>query len=121
MTRTLFMVLLLSAQSASGSDEQSRFATFGGDCREAIKMYEFWTERNEDPTFTIWLAGYVTAYNAATPGTYNILGSNDLKSATLWLYNWCKANPQRSLAEAAEALTIDLYPARHKSAKEAGR
>ncbi|HKI63721.1 MAG TPA: hypothetical protein VKA16_03755 [Burkholderiales bacterium] len=64
---------------------------------------------------TAWVTGYVTAYNALTPDTGNILGDTDVSGAMLWLQNYCKANPSNDLAEGMLALTAELYPRRHRT------
>jgi hypothetical protein len=65
--------------------------------------------------------GYFTAFNRLSASTVNILGNSDLKSAMLWMDNWCKANPLKRIAQGMELLTEELYPNRHKTMKEAGR
>lgn len=61
---------------------------------------------------TAWVAGYLTAYNALTPETNDILGGTDLSGAMLRLQRYCEAHPGDSLAQAMLALTAELYPAR---------
>ncbi len=68
-----------------------------------------------------WVAGFLTAYNRQTPGTYDILGNADLASAMLWLENYCKAHPLSDLAGGMNVLTDEFYPRRHKTKEEAGR
>jgi len=70
---------------------------------------------------TAWVTGYVTAYNALTPDTSNILGDTDVSSAMLWLQNYCKANPANGLAEGMLAMTAELYPRRHRTQKGTAR
>jgi hypothetical protein len=79
-------------------------------------------ERRSSYLSTIgWVAGYITAYNRQTPDTAEILGNTNLASVMLWLKNYCKAHPLDDLAGAMDVLTIELYPRRHKTRKEAGR
>jgi hypothetical protein len=59
-----------------------------------------------------WLAGYLTANNYITPGTYQILGNSDLSGAELWVKNFCEKNPLKNMASAAESLLLELYPTR---------
>jgi hypothetical protein len=59
-----------------------------------------------------WVAGYLTAYNALTPDTGDILGGTDLSGALLWLQNYCQAHPSQGLAEGTAALTAELQPRR---------
>jgi hypothetical protein len=61
---------------------------------------------------TAWVAGYLTAYNALTPDTNDILGGTDLSGAMLRLQRYCEAHPADSLAQGMLALTAELYPGR---------
>jgi hypothetical protein len=61
-----------------------------------------------------WVAGYLTAYNAQTPDTADILGGSDMSSVLLWLQTWCKANGAAGLAEGMSALTADFFPRRYR-------
>ncbi len=61
-----------------------------------------------------WVAGYLTAYNAQTPDTADILGGSDISSVLLWLQTWCKANGSAGLAEGMSELTKDLFPRRYR-------
>jgi hypothetical protein len=67
---------------------------------------------NMDAPDRLWLAGWLSAYNALMPHTFNILGSDDLAGAMLWIENWCRQNPLKGMPEAAWALTMALYPTR---------
>lgn len=67
-----------------------------------------------------WVVGYLTAYNTWTPDTYQILGNSTTASAMLWLDNYCKAHPLKNLADGMRQLIVELYPNRHRTAKDAG-
>jgi hypothetical protein len=68
-----------------------------------------------------WVAGYLTAYNALTPDTGDILGSTDMSGAMLWLQDYCKAHPSQGLAAGTAALTAELQPRRLRMMGGAGR
>lgn len=68
-----------------------------------------------------WIAGYISAYNRMTPDTYDILGGTDLKGVSLWMENWCKANPLSNVSGGMAALTRELWPRRYRTAKDAGK
>lgn len=63
-----------------------------------------------------WLAGWLSAWNDATPNTFNLLGSDDLSGAMLWIENWCRQNPLKSMSEGARELVNVLYPTRQTKA-----
>ncbi len=68
-----------------------------------------------------WVAGYLTAYNAVTPDTGDILGDTDMSGALLWLQGYCKAHPAQGLAEGLAALTAELHPRRLRTLGGTGR
>ena len=59
-----------------------------------------------------WVQGFITGVNyqnALPDGSDSFIG-RDLSAASLvsWLENYCRANPQDYLADAAEALIVEL-------------
>ena len=70
--------------------------------------------------FKVWSAGYMTAYNALTPDTYDIAGGKEAdssdQSTIIWLENYCRQHPAKTYTESIKNLTIDLYPMRTKTA-----
>ena len=121
MKPALFVMMLLWAQAVWGDDASRNYSARAPSCGIVVEDYEDSSKRNSDPYFSVWLGGYITAYNRLTPDTYNILGDSDWKSAILRVYGWCKANPLENLSGAAEALTAELFPNRHRTSLEAGR
>jgi len=59
-----------------------------------------------------WVQGFITGvnYQIALPEDSNSLIGQDLSAASVvtWLENYCRANPQDYLADAAEALIEEL-------------
>jgi len=55
---------------------------------------------------TSWVLGFMSGNNAATGK--NLGESTDTAAINLWLINYCKANPLKAIAAAAEALIIEL-------------
>ena len=68
-----------------------------------------------------WITGYLTAYNERTPDTVDIAGDTDRTGIYLWLENWCKENPLKTVGNGMDALMVELYPNRHKTTKATGR
>jgi hypothetical protein len=84
--------------------------TYTDSCGQVVEIYERGIKEGISATgVTKWLEGYVTAYNRLMPDTVNILGNSDVKSASLWVYNWCNSNPLNDLSKAASALTDERY------------
>jgi hypothetical protein len=55
-----------------------------------------------------WLLGYITA----TAGEYDLINraihQTDSDGLQAWVDSWCRANPLRSIAQAANALAFHL-------------
>ena len=57
---------------------------------------------------SVWVAGYLTAYNEYVVGRKNIAAGTDPAAWDLWIHNYCTANPLENLAAAASALVAEL-------------
>jgi hypothetical protein len=57
-----------------------------------------------------WLGGYLSGLNAANlyPGKDPLDKLNSSDQMILWMDNYCKANPLRSVGEGANALYLEL-------------
>lgn len=132
MKKLSLLVLLLVTAGAWGSDKDGYTAVVSGrSCEEFLRLRKIAEGPNADVTDTVslmnyshtlgWIAGYITALNWQTPDTYQILGDSDFKSAVLWLENYCRANPENDVSRGMRALTIELYPGRYKTKKDAGQ
>ena len=64
----------------------------------------------------LYIAGWATGINFATPSTYSILGSTDVASAREYVLKHCADNPLSGAAEALNMLYIELYPKRQQRA-----
>jgi hypothetical protein len=70
---------------------------------------------------SVWIFGYITAYNRQTPDTADIRGGTEIDGILRWLDNWCKANPSKDISDAMEAFTTEMYPRRDRTPRFAGR
>lgn len=115
MKRLILAAALLAAMpGARARDAAGSFETLGArSCATYMrdKQAQGWAY-NADAA---WVTGYLTAYNALTPDTSNILGETDVSAALLWLESYCKVHPSSGLAEGMLALTAELYPRRHRT------
>jgi hypothetical protein len=55
-----------------------------------------------------WVHGYITAMSVESDRINAATHRTDPKGLDAWIDNWCRANPLRSIAKAAEALAIEL-------------
>lgn len=69
-----------------------------------------------DNPYRGWLTGYLSRYNWAQDGTYNILGHTDVDGALLWIENYCRVHPLDNFASATRKLINELYPNRLRGA-----
>jgi hypothetical protein len=53
---------------------------------------------------TNWLSGFITGANLYRRGKADYIEGTDVKSAMLWIDNYCTENPLRDAADAVEAL-----------------
>ena len=122
MKRLLVLGLTLASTALWGMDMEGRFSTQGArSCGQYVEAARDKKISLGYAATEAWVAGYITAYNSETRDTYDILGASDLKSAMLWLENWCNSNPLRNMGDAMQSLTAELHPRRHRSAKDARR
>ena len=117
--RYIIAVLLLVSSTAWGIDSEGHYQSLRVSCGDFIAARK--KGEGADWYYGWFVQGYISAYNAISPNTYNIYGNTDFTSAMLWMENWCNANPLKGLTEGMIVLTNELYPRRHKTAKEAGR
>ncbi len=125
---TLAVWLIVSSIEAQGADRTGQYTVHGYGNKSCDVYLQLspeklkWitspsevilkvTERHDIAT---WLRGYLTSYSKLKPDTYDIAGNTDFDAVNRWLNFYCKTNPLKSIAEAADWLTIELYPMRIK-------
>ena len=109
--------LLCMAPGAWARDASGSFDTVGAKTCAAF-MSDHKAQSWAYNADTAWVTGYLTAYNALTPDTSNILGDTDVSGAMLWLQKYCLAYPDNGLADAMLALTAHLYPDRYRAHRQ---
>src|SRR3981081_3831982 len=81
MKKALALLAALAATSGAwAADKNAQYGILTDTCGEYAKD----RAKNRTLRYTSWIAGYVTAYNAASPDTYNILGDSTVKSTMQW-------------------------------------
>jgi hypothetical protein len=112
MKRLILAAILLGAiPGAWARDAGGSYATV--EARSCADMLQDRKARGfEYNADTAWVAGYLTAYNALSPDTGDILGGTDLSGAMLRLQRYCETHPAQSLAQGMLALTAELHPGR---------
>jgi len=74
---------------------------------------ETWSaDRQRNQTFSqlnqAWVLGYVTAYNIHKPVESSMTKPIDNRQIMLWIDNYCDANPDKTISDAAKALIEEL-------------
>ena len=120
MKKLLLLVLLLTSTVVWGEDNDGFYLVV-----TKISCGQYINERQNTQGGpyhrTKWFVmGYLTAYNRLVPETNSILGNTDVEGVMLWLENYCKTHSLKTISTGLVQLTIELYPNRHKTKKDAG-
>ncbi|MFC5522323.1 hypothetical protein [Polaromonas jejuensis] len=116
-TAMLFPVLVLCVLGAEAraSDQAGKYSVRG-----SISCAQFLNEQKINSgahtSHLGYVAGYLSAYNLQTPGTYDILGGADFDGAILWIKNYCDRQPLETVGHALMDLTAELFPKRLQKA-----
>ena len=92
----------LAALPAYAADNDGNYAVWG----QGKKACFHYNEARKDPDgiamegFRGYLMGYLSAYNAITPKTYNITGKMDLDGVLAWLDEYCGSKGMLSFEQA---------------------
>jgi hypothetical protein len=68
--------------------------------------------------YRAWLNGYLTRFNQATPGTFDLAPWQTIDELASLIGDYCRARPQHDLVTAATAMAVLLYPYRQVSADD---
>ena len=106
----IFAILAYPAQTLAAPDSKGSFAVLG----YGTNSCGTWTSEHQlknDYAFAQnqWLLGYVTSFNAWSPGTSNASGDTDNAGLLEWVNNYCSQHPLNSISDAAAALMLALY------------
>ena len=86
-------------------------------CGQFIQARRF--DLRENSAYSIWLAGYITAYNQFMSDTTDLLNlpanvSEPMAGPMAWLEKYCTANPMSDVITAAIKFTEAQYPNRRR-------
>ena len=117
----LALALAAGAGPLLGADKQLAYwSQRPASCRDFLRVYRADERKPESEGVRNWIAGYVSAFNRQTPDTYDIVGVSKFEQVLQSVERFCKENPLSDVAAAMEAVTTDLYPARHQTRRQAG-
>ena len=115
---SLALCLLLITAWAPARSHASDAVDIGQGALFCQKYAKLGLDKKND--YIIWVQGFVSAYNALDPNTFNILGVKDWHFVRQWLDDYCKANPEKYFGEAVRVLIEELYPNRVPSEQAVG-
>lgn len=94
-------------EAAGGGDGSGNYAIWGEGGRSCNQYLLSAGEADQRTRFSAFLMGYLTAYNALAPDTYNALGAYSLQDALGWLDGYCDLHKVDSFERAvAQLLTV---------------
>lgn len=108
--RTWFILAtLLLANVCVARDVNGEFSILSMGTKSCGKVVSDYNENGYSKLAdSVWVAGYLTAYNEYMIGRKNIATETDTAAWDLWIHNYCTANPLDNLAGAASALVTEL-------------
>ena len=111
MKTIVFLIsLLISASSMAVDKNQLYIAVDPVSCKDW--SYHRGLSDVEGASYTYWITGYLTAYNATTYDVYDVLGNTDSKDVYIKMDKYCEDNPKSHLANGMSNLIMELWPNR---------
>jgi hypothetical protein len=106
----LLLLALCVPRASIGADDEGKYRIYGYGTHACGQFVEA-RKKSHDAPYSTWITGYLTAFNKQ-PSTFSILGTTALDETMEWVEQYCTKHPRETLAEAAEALVLELYPKR---------
>lgn len=107
LTATIFVAAI--ASFAAPAAAQSIYGSGGGPCSNwTANVNKRWPHLAD----TDWLMGYISGVNTSRGPGSRMLANANVQAATGFVTQFCAANPQRLIFEAADALILELQPPR---------
>jgi len=107
---SVLAVVLLSAGAASAADDDGAFYSRGVGSRSCQQYLDDGRQQSElFPFYRSWLNGYLTAYNAHVPETFDIAPNATVEGLAETMARICQQNTERPFWAAAVILTRALH------------
>jgi hypothetical protein len=111
--------LLLAAPLARAADEDSNYVIWGVG-KKSCNSYSQARSQGKADEFRSYVAGYLTAYNAFMPETYNIAPGQQTDGVLAWLDDHCADSKTSYVADALHRFIEESHEAREKAAPGSG-
>ena len=113
----ILVAALLGLSAAAGAaDGGGNYAIWGAGGRSCNQYERSADDSSARGTFGDYLMGYLTAYNALAPDTYNAVGTMSLEDALAWLDDYCDTHRMDSFDRAITQLVISRHEQRERGA-----
>lgn len=97
------------ATPSLAKDANGGFFILGAGAKSCGMFVKDFREGNEGKyENTQWMNGYLTAVNQFAVTAQNIADGTDTEGRSLWMFNYCSANPLHNVGDAASALVREL-------------
>ena len=116
MTATLHglagVIACLTSCAACAADSQGNYAIWGAGGRSCHQFTQSSAEASTLAPFRDYLMGYLTAFNALTPDTYDAVGGASLEKTLVWLAAYCGEHKMDSFERAIGQLLVSSHDQR---------
>jgi hypothetical protein len=115
----LALTLLAAATMADAADIENHYVILGLG-QNSCNSYNQARAAGDFDHYKGYITGYITAYNAFVPETYNIVADMDTNAVIAWMDAHCADSQTMSFADAMHALVDEMYEKRQKSSPANG-
>lgn len=115
----LALTLFMPASISSAADIEDHYAIWGLG-QKSCHSYNQARAAGDFEHYKEYVAGYLTAYNAFVPETYNIVPDMDTNAIIAWLDAHCADSQTMSFADAMHALVDEMHGKRQKTSPADG-
>ncbi len=99
---------------ASAADDQGNYAIWGVGGRSCNHFALSAQKEAETNSFRDYLMGYLTAFNAFTPDTYDATGGETLEESLAWLLSYCAEHKMDSFERALGQMLLAQHEQRSR-------
>ncbi len=115
----LALSLLVAVTIADAADIEDHYVIWGLG-QNSCNSYNRARAAGDFEHYKGYMTGYITAFNAFMPETYNIVADMDTNAVIAWMDAHCADSQTMSFADAMHALVDEMYEKRQKSSPANG-
>jgi hypothetical protein len=116
---TLCAAALLAASAASDAADSDSHYLIRGIGQSSCNSYNKARAADSD-SYSHYINGYLTAYNAFAPDTYDITPGMDADAIIAWMDSYCADKQTSSFADAMSHLVEEMHEKREKTSPGGG-